>query len=77
MKENTIIERKQEGTFETRGEWFDRWAGNLGRLVCLALLILAVGVSVVYIASERWKDLLFSLVAIAFLVFAIARIGKD
>lgn len=77
MKENRNIIIEKKSDYETQGEWFDRWTGNLGRLVCLALLILAVGVSVVYIASERWKDLLFSLVAIAFLVFAIARIGKD
>lgn len=67
-----IIEKKATQYFETQGEWLDRIAGNLARCLALSAIVIAVAVSVVYIATKMWANLALALMAIIALSFAIA-----
>ena len=69
MKRN-IIEAKKG--YETQGEWLDRIAGNIARCLALSAIVIAVAVSVVYIATKMWANLALALVAIIVLSFALA-----
>lgn len=71
MKRN-IIEKKATQYFETQGEWLDRIAGNLTRCLALSAIVIAVAVSVVYIATKMWANLALALVAIFVLSIALA-----
>lgn len=67
-----IFKQKQQNTFETQDEWFDRIAGNIARCLALSAIVIAVAVSVVYIAAGMWANLALALVAIVVLSFAFA-----
>ena len=71
MKRN-IIEKKANQYYETQGEWLDRIAGNISRCLALSAIVIAVAVSVVYIATKMWANLALALVAIIVLSFALA-----
>ena len=68
MKEsqNTIIERKQKGIYETRGEWFDRMGRNVGKMVCIGAIVMTVVGAVVHVASQMWWN-----VALDFIVMVV------
>lgn len=74
MKEtqNTIIERKQEGTFETRGEWFDRMGRNFGKMLCIVAIILSVVGAVAHVASQMWMNFALDSVVMVFAAVALA-----
>lgn len=62
---------KMKKGYETQGEWLDRITGNIARCLALSAIVIAVAVSVVYIAAGMWANLALSLVAIVVLLFAI------
>ena len=67
-----LIEKKANQYFETQGEWIYRIAGNIARCLALSAIVIAVAVSVVYIATKMWANLALALVAIIVLSFALA-----
>ena len=72
MKENPIIERKQEGTFETRGEWFDRMGRNVGKMLCIVAIILSVVAAVAHMASQKWANFALDFVVMVLPAVALA-----
>lgn len=60
-----IFKDKQQNTFETQSEWFDRLTFNFGKAVCLLGIVLAIGAAVAHVATGLWLNLLLDAAVMA------------
>lgn len=63
-----IFKDKQQNTFETQSEWFDRLTFNIGKAVCLLGLVLAVVAAVAHVATGLWLNLLLDAAVMAWAI---------
>lgn len=60
-----IFKQKQQNTFETQDEWFDRLTRNIGKAVCLLVLIMSIVGAVAHVATGLWLNLLLDAAVMA------------
>lgn len=66
-----IFKQKQQNTFETQDEWFDRHVANFGKVVSLLALVMGIAGGVAHLVTGLYLNTLLDAAIIAGGVFGL------
>ena len=72
-----IFKQKKQNTFETQDEWFDRLTLNIGKAVCLLVIIMSIVGAVAHIASAMWVNFALDFAILAIFSVILAHTGEE